>query len=194
MSTSIKVNCSKFLFLILIVFTATIGRAQEKASSEQYLLGTEEKLEMKVHVWGEVIKPGEYRVPYDTNVLELISIAGGPTVYANISKIRLTRESESLYLTEEGLKSIVSQAREGKITEAQLEKTLNKQFANRVIEYNLNDYLKDKKFVTTPPVLRPGDVVYVPQNNWHRWRELVRVAHEVAIIASVYVWYLRANR
>ena len=58
---------------------------------DQYYLGTEEGLEITVHIWGEVIKPGLYKVRDTTNILELISLAGGPTEYANLGKIRLTR-------------------------------------------------------------------------------------------------------
>jgi len=182
------------LQLFLCLFTIVIiVKAQDRSKADQYILGTEEKLEMIVHVWGEVEKPGEYQVSYDTNILELISKAGGPTDYANLSKVRLSREAKSMYLTQDGLKKLIAKAREGKITEDQIQKTLASQYANRVVEYNLKDYLKKKEIVDPLPVLRPGDVVFVPQNNWHRWRELVRVAHEVAIIASVYVWYLRAK-
>ncbi len=62
-------------FFVSLFLLGQLG-AQEK---ERYLLGDEQKLEMIVHVFGEVARPGEYRVADDTNVLELISKAGGPT-------------------------------------------------------------------------------------------------------------------
>lgn len=49
------------------------------------------QLEVVVHIWGEVRSPGEYRVPAGTNILELMSKAGGPTDYANLGKVKLTR-------------------------------------------------------------------------------------------------------
>ncbi|OGC01872.1 hypothetical protein A2V82_02605 [candidate division KSB1 bacterium RBG_16_48_16] len=158
-----------------------------------YILGDEEGLQMKVHVWGEVSKPGEYLVPYNTNVLELISKAGGPTVYSNLSKIRLTRQMNTLRLGKEDLKKIVSESRSGRINEENLEKSLSDNFSSRVFRYDLSDYLKNKSGFNPPPVMQPGDIIYVPRNAWRTWREIVSVAHELAIITSVYVWYLRAQ-
>jgi hypothetical protein len=51
------------------------------------------QLQVTVHIWGEVQAPGEYHVPAGTNVLELISKAGGPTEYANLGKVKVTRAS-----------------------------------------------------------------------------------------------------
>jgi len=78
-------NMLRGLFVTILL----VGQlhAQEK---EKYLFGTEQQLEMIVHVFGEVRKPGEYRVPNDTNILELISKAGGPTQYSKLRKTRLT--------------------------------------------------------------------------------------------------------
>ncbi len=51
------------------------------------------QLQMVVHIWGEVREPGEYHVPAGTNILELISKAGGPTEYANLGKVKVTHNS-----------------------------------------------------------------------------------------------------
>lgn len=177
--------------ILTSLFLFGFALAQEEAPS-QYILGDEEQLEMIVHVWGEVLKPGEYRVPYDTNIMELISIAGGPTQYGKLSKVRLTRESKGWALTEDGLKALVSEARSGVMTEERLEDLLDTHFAKRVIYYDLSEYLKDEKGTQAPPVLEPGDVLFINKNNWYHWKELVTIASQVAIIISVYVWYVRA--
>ncbi len=54
----------------------------------------EEELLVSVSIWGEVDKPGIYDVPDGTNVAELISYAGGPTEFANLSRVKLTRPEE----------------------------------------------------------------------------------------------------
>ena len=167
--------------------------AQDTTRSSQYILGTEEKLEMIVHIWGEVKSPGEYRVSYDTNVLELISKAGGPTSFANLSKVRLTRESEQWHLNPEDLKTLVVESKSGRINGDKIEQSLQSHFAKRALTYDLSHYIKNRKSLEMPPTLHPGDLVFVPQNGWFKWREIVRVAHEVAVIASVYVWYLRSK-
>jgi len=168
--------------------------SQETSKPSDYILGSEEQLEIVVHVWGEVKSPGEFRVPYETNLVELISKAGGPSEYANLSKVRLTRQMQGLNLDQEALRNLVSKSRAGVITEKNLEKSLKNHFSRRIQIYDVRRYLENNKGLHPPPVLQPGDVVLVPTNSWHRWRELVRVAHEVAVIASVYVWYLRSQQ
>ncbi|NIA30515.1 MAG: hypothetical protein GXO75_02275 [Calditrichaeota bacterium] len=193
--TVITQTAAKVMHLVFsyLLVTSCLLYAQETQKKSEYLLGTAEALEMVVHVWGDVRNPGEYRVPYDTNLLELISKAGGPAQYANLSKIRLTHESKSWHLTKDGLKKIISESRAGKITEDKLEESLKSHFANRVLVFNLDNYLKTSETLSPPPVLKPGDVVFVPRNSWSKWREFVRVANEVAVITSIYVWYLRAK-
>lgn len=178
---------------LLLLFYCSIVISQDAAKQSQYLSGNEDELMMKVHIWGQVRNPGERLVPYETTVLELISKAGGPGDYAKLSKVRITRESESWHFTEESLKKIVSESREGKITEDKLEESLKTHFANRIIEYDISQYLENNKTLNPPPVLQPGDVVYVPTNAWRKWSEVVKVAREAAIITSIYVWYLRAQ-
>ena len=57
------------------------------------LTGTEQ-LKIKSYVWGQVRKPGLYIVPDDTDLLTLISSAGGPTENANLKKVRVIRASK----------------------------------------------------------------------------------------------------
>lgn len=51
----------------------------------------DEELLVPVSVWGEVRDPGYYDVPDGVNVSALISYAGGPTEYANLTRVRITR-------------------------------------------------------------------------------------------------------
>ena len=182
------------LVLLPLFFAAASLWSQETSKPSDYIFGSEEQLEIVVHVWGEVKSPGEFRVPYETNLIELISKAGGPSEYANLSKVRLTRQMQGLNLDQEALRNLVSKSRAGVITEKNLEKSLQNHFSRRIQVYDVSRYLENNKGLHPPPVLQPGDVVLVPTNSWHRWRELVRVAHEVAVIASVYVWYLRSQK
>lgn len=155
----------KWMWLLLLLMGSLLY-GQDPQQPVDYILGKEEKLEMDVHIWGEVKSPGEYRVAYNTNLMELISKAGGPTSFANLKKVRLARPLSA------------AQGSGG---------------TSRVLIYDMNRYLKEPKATNPVPILQPGDVVVVVQNRWYQWRELVKVSHEVAIIASVYVWYLRAK-
>lgn len=46
---------------------------------------------MKVNVWGEVTRPGTYEVPDQTDLVSLISTAGGPTESAKLRDVKLVR-------------------------------------------------------------------------------------------------------
>ena len=61
---------------------------------DKYDIGADKHLQIMVHIWGEVRRPGQLRVRDTTNILELISMAGGPTQYANLRKVELTRVSK----------------------------------------------------------------------------------------------------
>jgi polysaccharide biosynthesis/export protein len=49
------------------------------------------KLKINAYIWGQVQKPGLYTVPDDTDLLTLISLAGGPREDAKLTKIRIVR-------------------------------------------------------------------------------------------------------
>ncbi|HEX9912165.1 MAG TPA: SLBB domain-containing protein [candidate division Zixibacteria bacterium] len=62
------------------------------AGSNYFLApGTNNQLLIKVNVWGEVFKPGIVEVPDNTDLLSLLSIAGGPTENAKLSKVKILR-------------------------------------------------------------------------------------------------------
>jgi len=56
-----------------------------------FSLGTQDELLMKVNIWGQVLKPGQYLVPDNTDIVSLISFAGGPTENARINRIKVVR-------------------------------------------------------------------------------------------------------
>jgi protein involved in polysaccharide export with SLBB domain len=141
-------------------------------TTEDYVLGVDKRLEIKVHVLGEVSRPGEYQVADDTNVLELISKAGGPTEFANIKSVILKREPEAGAYT----------SNEGRRVEVPL--------TRQVIKVNLKSYLDDEKAAALP-VLHPGDVVAVPRNTMHRWKTIFGMVRDLSVVASAYFLYER---
>lgn len=71
------------------------GRFTVPGKEEYFLDPATQKLSIEVHLWGEVARPGIYRVALGTNVLELLSQAGGPTEFSNLSKVKLTHKGPS---------------------------------------------------------------------------------------------------
>jgi polysaccharide export outer membrane protein len=66
---------------------------QNRNPASQYYLemGTENKLMMKVNVWGAVKNPGAQYVSDETDLISLLSAAGGPSEDAKLSHVRLIR-------------------------------------------------------------------------------------------------------
>ena len=85
------------LFTSLLLFSSLYAQIssvpfQEKRAA-QYFLGGEDQVLMAVNVWGFVRQPGQYMVPYDTDLVSLLSFAGGPMEDAKITSIRVVRAS-----------------------------------------------------------------------------------------------------
>lgn len=135
-----------------------------------YLPGEHQGLEIIVHVIGEVQKPGEYRVPDQTNLLELLSKAGGPTQFSRLSSVSVRRVAA-------GPTALTG----GSVPRVE------------ILRVNIDEILH-KKDVVTPPMLQPGDVVFVPKNTWHKWKDVSGVIRDLSVVASAYFLYLRTTR
>ncbi|MEW6510860.1 MAG: SLBB domain-containing protein [Bacteroidota bacterium] len=61
------------------------------ATPSYYSLAKPGELTMQVNVWGLITHPGRYEVSITTNLIELISLAGGPAPDADIDEVRITR-------------------------------------------------------------------------------------------------------
>ncbi|MFQ5605361.1 MAG: polysaccharide biosynthesis/export family protein [bacterium] len=129
---------------------------------------------MIVHIIGEVKRPGEYRVDDNTNIMELISKAGGPTEFSNLNSVSITRVDFDV-------------STNGKNGYSHIKK------GNKIIKYNVHDYLT-KSYKALPPILKPGDIILIPRNSWHKWRNAFTIVRDLSVIASVYFLYLRSTK
>jgi len=172
---NIKLGCA---FVFLFIFLISTGFSQHDVlSRDQYQIGDDERLMITVHIFGEIQKPGEYIVPDNTNILELISKAGGPTEFSNLSKIKVTRGLVSIDDIQKALKM-----------SAKKRKPVMKQ----VIKINLKRMLDNERSMSTLPTLKPGDVVRVGRNAWFAWQTVIRIISQLAIIVQVWYWYNRS--
>ncbi|MCD4819096.1 MAG: SLBB domain-containing protein [Candidatus Cloacimonetes bacterium] len=90
----------KMIFAVVLFMIISSAFAQG-ASMSSYNTGSvylysgsltgSEQLKIKTYIWGQVKNPGLYIVPDNTDILTLISSAGGPTENAKLSKIRIIR-------------------------------------------------------------------------------------------------------
>lgn len=85
------------LSFVLIAANATLAgqivgfNDRTSGSSMVISSGGEREVLIEVQVWGQVARPGMYKVPVSTDAVGLISYAGGPTEYAALSRVRLVR-------------------------------------------------------------------------------------------------------
>ncbi len=57
-------------------------------------LGDDDKLIITVNIWGQVQKPGEYKVEYGSTIVQALSSAGGMTDYADMNNVKVIRYTE----------------------------------------------------------------------------------------------------
>ena len=68
------------------------GSPQQSISrAAQYYIGDMNELMMKVNIWGRVQKPGQYFVPSTTDLITLISVAGGPAEKSRLDNVKVVR-------------------------------------------------------------------------------------------------------
>ena len=70
---------------------ASIGNTA--AFSYSGTMNEADQLKILTYIWGQISRPGLYIVPDDTDLLTLMSLAGGPTVDAKLTTIRIVRSS-----------------------------------------------------------------------------------------------------
>ena len=138
----------------------------------QYIFGEPQGLEMTVHILGEVQKPGEYRVRDRTDLLELLSKAGGPTQFSRLSSITVRRSLALRPLAD----TLGGRPEPIQILRVNLERSLH------------------PGSPPSPFILKPGDVVLVPRNGWSKWKDVSAVVRDLSVVASVYFLYVRAYR
>ncbi|GAB4340034.1 MAG: hypothetical protein Kow0037_25610 [Calditrichia bacterium] len=160
-----------FLFLTLF-FLSTLLPAAVFGQSDKYIITHEDKLQIVVYVLGEVNRPGEYKVPDDIDLVELLSHAGGATQFGNLGKVTINRH----------INPVIAGA--GMLPATQ---------QRSIIKFDVKKYLSDVKS-EAPPLLQPGDVIYVPKNSWFKWRSAATILRDVSVVASAYFLYRRAMK
>jgi hypothetical protein len=66
-------------------------RASSVSSAAYYYISKAGEITMPLNLWGEVRLPGRYEVPISTDLVQLISFAGGPLSGAKMSAVKITR-------------------------------------------------------------------------------------------------------
>ena len=77
--------------------------------------GTESQFLIDVQVWGQVHKPGLYAVRDQTDVIGLLSYAGGPTESAKLEGVRLIRADSAGEVEMVDLRAFVEEGERAKV-------------------------------------------------------------------------------
>lgn len=117
--------------------------------------------DLMVSVWGYVGNPGRYKVPCETNLLDLLSYCGGP----------LTRGGAESYLYKVKIVRKGGADRENEIAE--------------VFEIDLDKYLELRSVPTSTSelLLFPGDLIIV--DGQEQSNMVLRIAQIIVAIASI---------
>jgi NADH:ubiquinone oxidoreductase subunit F (NADH-binding) len=93
----------KMFFVLMLPFLITLPALAQNLQSglaptlpsasaaSYYYIAKPGELTMQVNLWGFVKNPGRYEVPSSTDLIQLISFAGGPVQYAKLDEVKLTR-------------------------------------------------------------------------------------------------------
>ena len=92
------INATTFVLLLTCSFAAFAeepGVSDRGSGGAQYYVYADRdwELQINVYVWGQVLKPGMYSVPRTTDLIGVISLAGGPGEHANLKKVRVIRNN-----------------------------------------------------------------------------------------------------
>lgn len=89
------------LVILVILMATPILYAQMSVESGNSLSGSSayyysgatgsEQLKIYTYIWGQVKRTGLFIIPENTDLLALISLAGGPTEHAKLSRIQIIR-------------------------------------------------------------------------------------------------------
>ncbi|MDZ7362316.1 MAG: SLBB domain-containing protein [candidate division KSB1 bacterium] len=194
-----KGTVSLFLATVLFLFIPSFSTAQDEDDQRdnnrgaQYILGAQDELLIRVNIWGFVRKPGQYMVPKNTDLISLISFAGGPLEQAKIKKVKIIRSIDSIPSSS----SSNNRFTQNELLLASRDRNVNMNTpsapAQQVIKVDIKKYIETGQQALIPE-LRPGDTIVVPGSTLHFLGKALDFASKFAVIAQIYFWINVADR
>ncbi len=182
-------------FLLIPSFSAAQDEEDQRDNNRgaQYILGAQDELLIRVNIWGFVRKPGQYMVPKNTDLISLISFAGGPLEQAKIKKVKIIRAVDSNPSSPSSNKRF----NQNEMLLASRDRNANLNTspspAQQVIKVDIKKYIETGQQALIPE-LRPGDTIVVPGSTFHFVGKALDFASKFAVIAQIYFWVNVADR
>lgn len=195
------VVCPLLLTALSLFFPALVSAQDEgeqpdldRPRAAQYYLGEQDELLIKVNIWGLVRRPGQYMVPKDTDLISLISFAGGPLDQAKMKKVKIIRSSAPAARGNGAAISANASEMMLASTAARSSAALNASStpAQQVMEVNVKKYLETGQQSLIPELL-PGDTIVVSGSTLQFFGKALDFISKFAVIAQVYFWVDVAN-
>jgi hypothetical protein len=190
------------LLIVFSIFFPALASSQDEGDqpdlsrprAAQYYLGEQDELLIKVNIWGLVRRPGQYMVPKDTDLISLISFAGGPLDQAKMKKVKVIRalapaatsSGATIGASSSELMLASPAPRSGTALSAPSAP------AQQVIEVNVKKYLETGQPSLIPELL-PGDTIVVSGGTLQFVGKALDFVAKFAVIAQIYFWVDIAN-
>lgn len=168
-----------FAFISILNYQRTFAQVFDLPASGQsglsgfsnataFVFGSSEGVNIEVSLWGYVSKPGLYKIPHTTDLVSLISLAGGPRENARLDDVRIIR--------------LVNNSEDNKMEE-------------RIIRVNLEEFI-EKGDRSVIPILKPGDVVVMTGSAYTVFVNFMSVVRDVALVLNtvLLVYQLSKNK
>ena len=167
---------------------SSINEDRGRSRGALYFLTPDDRLAIRVNVWGFVAKPGQYVVPKDTDLISMISYAGGPIQDAKLKTVHLIR-GHAFELA--GLSGNVTTNRHDDYN-GQNGKNGRKDTQRQVMVVNVKKYMTtgDEQLI---PELLPGDTIVVPGSKLHALGRFLDFAAKLAMLTQIYFYIKVAN-
>jgi protein involved in polysaccharide export with SLBB domain len=89
------------LLLLCLLFISSQIFSQSRSSANYIVEDIPGELKININIWGYINYPGRYEIPISTNLIQLITLAGGPKTHAVMDEImiyRVTKDGRRILL------------------------------------------------------------------------------------------------
>ena len=164
--------------------SSLLSATSEKTTSTNYYYARPNDLTLIVNVMGFVQRPGRYEIASSIDLMNLISLAGGPTADGSLSKVKIIR------IIKDGEKTVRQDIQPDQKTLSVFLKEEAK-ITRREIQLDL-----DNLSTVRPEDLQliPGDIVLVDRTTWSTVRDAFSVVVSTAIITTAIAQVIYASK